>query len=199
MPRAEAARIVEQIGAALSYAHTHQVIHGDVRPGNILLDTTQNPVRSVLTDFGRMKELSVTLLKKGDSPGHSPSVPEAHGYIAPEQWEPQSPLIPATDVYGLAITLFEILAGRHPLEEEVLSKLGQKRLHEPLPLLSRVAYKIGPFFDQVLTKATAKDPADRYQRVADFIEDVKAANSNHRGSYPTHQSAHFPSDLGIAN
>lgn len=170
LPRAEAVEIIRQIGLALTYPHQQGIIHRDVNPKNILLDTRQKPHRPVLTDFGLVKSLG----PDGAKLTETVALIGTFAYYAPEQWNRED-LGPATDVYALAITFYEMLAGQRPFGGDVFS-LREKHLYEPLPPLSEVAPEIGPFFDQVLIQATAKNPGDRYQTVASFIKDIEEAN-----------------------
>ncbi len=170
LTRDEALFFVKQIGAALTYAHEQGIIHRDVNPNNILLDTDQHPARPILTDFGMVKplapdedNLTVTLGLIG-----------TFHYYAPEQWG-KTTLTPATDLYALAITFFEMLSGRRPFQGDIFT-LRDKHLNDPIPPLSSVSPQIGPFFDEALFKATAKDPAERHQSIEAFIADLEKAN-----------------------
>ncbi len=180
LPRDEAVEIVKQIGLALNYAHEQGIIHRDIKPGNILLDTSQEAVHPVLTDFGLVKELS------GDDEGHTSAPLGTPRYMTPEQlapkrWKQVTPT-PATDIYALAITFFEMLTGQHPFDADSDHKLtdaefAEKHLNEPLPSLSRIKPEVGLFFDSVLRKATAKNPADRYEDVMQFVTALETANN----------------------
>jgi len=140
-----------------------------VNPNNILLDITQTPTRPVLTDFGLVKALST-----GDNLTMTVGLIGTFHYYAPEQWT-RATLTPATDLYALAITVFEMLAGQRPYAGDIFG-LRDKHLNEALPPLSSVNADTGPFFDDVLIRATAKDPLDRYESVAEFIKALEAAN-----------------------
>ncbi|MEW5960410.1 MAG: protein kinase, partial [Chloroflexota bacterium] len=172
LPREEAVHIVKQIGSALTYAHEHGVIHRDIKPGNILLDTGRQPVRPVLTDFGLIKLLATDELSKIESS----AVLGTFDYMAPEQWRREPPT-PATDVYALAITLFEMLSGKRPFMAESPFELMNQHAHAPLPLLSEIAPQVGPYFDEVLRKAAAKNPADRFLSMAEFMAAIDQANA----------------------
>ncbi len=176
LSRSEAVDIVKSIGAALKYAHKHEhkIIHRDLKPENILLDTRQKPIRPILTDFGLAKSLSVE-----DPTAASIVTRNVIGsphYMAPEQWHNEVPT-PTTDLYTLAIIFFEMLAGQRPFEANSPSELLQKHLNEPLPLLSSIASDVGPFFDDILIRAAAKNPSNRFKSVAEFIEAVEEANA----------------------
>jgi len=171
IPRRKAIDIIKQVGDALTYPHQQGVLHRDVNPRNILLDTQHRPTRAVLTDFGLVKPLET----KGVQLTKTIALIGTFAYYAPEQWNKEE-LGPATDIYALAITFFEMLSGQRPFRGDVFS-LREKHLHEALPLLSSLAPEIGSFFDEVLIKATAKNPADRYKSMADFIGALEEANN----------------------
>lgn len=172
LSRDEAMHIVRHIGAALDLAHGQGIVHRDIKPGNILLDTDRDPVRPVLTDFGLVKVLIGDDFTKIESA----AILGTLDYMAPEQWRQETPT-PATDIYALAITFFEMLAGQRPFVSDVgYYDLMNKHLEQPLPHLSDTAPEIGPFFDEVLLKAAAKEPADRFDSTAKFIEALGVAN-----------------------
>jgi serine/threonine protein kinase len=172
LPRSEAVNIVRQIGAALYYAHSQGIINRDVNPNNILLDTSQEPVRPVLSDFGLVK----LLLRDEFSQISSTSIIGTLDYMAPEQWRQETPT-PATDQYALAITFYEMLTNRHPFESRSgYYKLMNQHLDEPLPLLSEIMPELGTFFDAVLRRAAAKDSVSRFESIADFVAALEEAN-----------------------
>lgn len=170
LPRREAIELIKQVGVALSYPHKQGIIHRDVNPKNILLDTRHKPVHPILTDFGMVKALT----PQDSKLTKTIALIGTFSYYAPEQWN-QEKVTAATDIYALAITFFEMLSGQRPFKGDVFS-LREKHLHETLPLLSVVTPEAGTFFDDVLLKATAKNPADRYQSVSAFVDALEAAN-----------------------
>ncbi|MEU7869580.1 protein kinase [Dactylosporangium sp. NPDC049140] len=101
LPPAVAAEVVAQVADALAYVHANNIVHGDVKPGNLLVPTDGGPVR--LADFGVARRL--------DRPaGPTHATPE---YVAPEVVAGDSPS-PAADVYALGVVLFELICGRSP-------------------------------------------------------------------------------------
>jgi tRNA A-37 threonylcarbamoyl transferase component Bud32 len=175
LARNEAMDIVRQIGAALAYAHGEGIIHRDVNPNNILLDTAYDPLRPrpVLTDFGLVKLLSPDDFSHIDST----SIIGTIDYMAPEQWRQETPTA-ATDQYALAITFFEMLTNQRPFESQSgYYKLMNQHLEEPLPPLSGVIPEIGSFFDDLLRQAAAKNPADRFGSMAEFVTALETANA----------------------
>ncbi len=167
LPREQAVDIIRQVGGALSHAHEQGIIHRDVNPNNILLDTSQETLRPVLTDFSLIKLLS----QHQSAPIRSTGPVGTVQYMAPEQFSEDLLPTPTLDVYALAITLFEMLAGQRPVKQ-----VGKTTI----PLLSSVISEMGPFFDDVLIKATAEKSADRYQSITEFIEAVETVNEQAR-------------------
>lgn len=157
----EAMEIIKEIGTALAHAHSQDIFHLGVYPNNILLDISQEPAQPVLTDFGFAKLVP----KNEQTQAYPQPMLLVHHYMAPELWQKQPPT-PATDVYSLAVTFFEMLAGQLP---------ANRWPGDTLPRLSKVASGLRELFDDILIKATAQNPADRYQSVTDFIKALENA------------------------
>ena len=153
LTESRATHIVAQIAAALDAAHARQLVHRDVKPANVLL--TEND-HAYLTDFGLVKDLGV-------SSGHTDTgqVVGTLDYIAPELIR-DGPVGPWTDVYSLGCVLFFALTGCvvFPLDTPE-SKLWA-HIDEPPPSLSTLRAGIAPDFDDVVGRAMAKDPQERY-------------------------------------
>ncbi|MBN1966654.1 MAG: protein kinase, partial [Anaerolineae bacterium] len=150
----ESVRLVEQITAALTVAHRQGVVHRDLKPANILLDEEGN---AYLTDFGIAKVLgpAARATQEGMLVG-SPA------YLAPEQIK-SDPVTPASDLYSLGLLLYEVLTGNLPFSADLSpSALLYRQLSEPLPSLLDSRPDLPPALDDVLQRATAKDPAKRY-------------------------------------
>jgi len=167
--RAWAVETVAAIGDALAYAHGRGVLHRDVKPGNVLLDAAGTPR---LTDFGLALDLEATSLTVSGEVFGSPR------YMSPEQAFRQAlPLDARTDVYSLAVTLYELLTLRLPYDaatsSEILAALERGRL---LPL-RRVDPAAPAALEAVLTQALQRDPAQRYAGAAAFAADLRAAMS----------------------
>lgn len=158
----EGARIVAQIADALDAAHAAGVIHCDVKPANVILDE-----RGVakLTDFG------VARAARGPAEHELIATPR---YIAPERIEGKAPT-PASDVYGLGLVAYELLAGEPPLAGADTEDLLRERLEAPAPSLRRARPGIGADIDVVVAKALARDPARRYQTAGAFAQDLLSA------------------------
>lgn len=148
---------VETITAALAMAHRQGIIHRDIKPENILLDEDGN---AYLTDFGIAQRSDVDT---GDLDSMAGSV----NYIPPEMIRGDRPL-PASDVYSLGIMVFELLTGRLPFDAPVTPAMIMHHLNTPFPDIQEFAPHLPDTVNQILQRACAKDPDDRYQDIRDF-------------------------------
>jgi hypothetical protein len=155
------------VADALAYAHVEGILHRDVKPGNIILDSDGAPR---LTDFGLALDLRAPGLTRTGEVFGSPK------YMSPEQaLRRDAPLDERTDVYSLAVTLFELLTLRLPYDAttgpQFLTALVMGKLVAP-----RVADRSMPEpLAAVLTRALRKDPRERYRTASDFAADLRAA------------------------
>ncbi len=149
------ALLLDQISSALTLAHNSDVIHRDLTPSNILLDEEGN---AYLTDFG----IAADLRRDGGDAREGEAGIGSPAYLAPEQARGE-PLTPQTDIYALGVTLFEMLAGAHPFAGGNEVQLLYKQINEPLPPLTTVADKARTEVNNVIQRATAKDPRERYE------------------------------------
>lgn len=158
----EAARIVAQVADALDAAHAAGVIHCDVKPANVILDDRGT---AKLTDFG--------VARAARGPAEHELVATAR-YVAPERVLGEPPT-PASDVYGLGLVAYELIAGRSPFEAAGTEDLLRERLEAPPPSLRRARPEAGAEIDLVVAKAIAADPARRYQSAGAFARDLQGA------------------------
>lgn len=159
-------RIFVQLADALGYAHSHGVIHRDLKPSNVLIDSQGN---LFLTDFGIAKLLEGTShFTKTDTVMGTPA------YISPEQ--AQGLMVDQrSDIYSLGIILYEMVTGRVPFMADTPLAVILKHVSDPLPLPSVIKPGISPFIEQVILKALAKSPQDRFRNTDDFIAAWKRA------------------------
>ncbi len=154
-------RFVEQVGSALHTAHRAGVIHRDVKSANVLLDGDGN---FYLTDFG----IAFTGSTADDELATALST-GSPAYASPEQLRRQ-PLDSRTDVYGFGITLFEAATGRLPfVDAPTQAALVKRQLEDPVPTPSSVANGVPAWVDQLIARATAKNPADRFGSMAELM------------------------------
>jgi len=165
---AEINAIISQIGAALAYAHSHGMIHRDVKPSNVLIDDTGN---CLLTDFGlaRMTEASIKITSSG-------AVMGTPAYMAPEQGT-GAKIDHRSDIYSLGVILYEMLTGRVPYTAETPIAVVVKHIQDPLPSARKINPKLPESIELILMKALAKNPDDRYQNAEDLVHALQAAIS----------------------
>jgi tRNA A-37 threonylcarbamoyl transferase component Bud32/Tol biopolymer transport system component len=172
MPPMEAAQLLAPIAHALHHAHQHKVIHRDVKPANILINESGQPM---LSDFGIVKlaETDESLTGTGVMVG-------TPAYMSPEQIQGR-PVDARTDVYALGTVLFELLAGRKPYVANTPIELMLKHLNDPVPHARQIIRDLPADVEQVLLKAMAKQPEDRYQDMAAFAEVLDRMAAGEKG------------------
>lgn len=149
-------RPFRQVAQALDYAHREGVIHRDLKPANVMLDENGN---AYLSDFGIARVLGSELT--GSMLIGTPA------YMSPEQAN-GLPIDSRSDVYSLGVVLFELVAGREPHRAENPMSLLLKHINEPTPDVRRYRADVPQAVSEVLYKATAKDPNDRYSSAGEF-------------------------------
>jgi tRNA A-37 threonylcarbamoyl transferase component Bud32 len=171
LPAARACALIAQAASALDAAHARGLVHRDVKPTNMLLELseTSRPDHLYLSDFGLAKPSSAAtgLTETGQFFG-------TVDYVAPEQIN-SLPLDGRTDQYALACASFEMLSGAPPFRREKAMAVISAQLSDPPPSLSARRPGIPAAADQVIARALAKSPADRYARCLDFAEALLAA------------------------
>ncbi len=155
---------VSQIASALQYAHDRQVIHRDVKPENMLLSGDD---RVMLTDFGIASVAHSTQSFSNDK-----NVGGTVHYMAPEQL--QGMPCPASDQYALGIVAYEWLCGQRPFEGNYLEISIQHITTSPPSLCSQVS-RLTPEIEEIVFKALAKDPKERYPTIQDFADALQRA------------------------
>ena len=161
-----AVNIVSQVGDALAHAHREGMIHRDVKPGNILMAEEDWPL---LSDFGLVKMVadSTRLTASGASVG----TPQ---YMSPEQAQGMA-VDQRSDVYCLGAVLYEAVTGRPPFTTDSPMAVILMHINEPLTPPHTLRPDLSKEMERVILKALAKSPADRYQRMDDFLADLHEA------------------------
>jgi serine/threonine protein kinase len=177
LPVATAVTYTRQVADALQFAHDERVVHRDVKPENLLLGRRHEVL---LSDFG----IAVLMHRPHDLNLYNTA--GTLRYMAPEQLQGQPCL--ASDQYALAIVVYEWLCGRCPFEGSSAMEVAMQHLsHTPQPLCELVPTIPAPV-EQVVVKALAKDPRERFGSVQDFAEALELAS----GSGEITSSAHPP-------
>ncbi|MBI1280320.1 MAG: protein kinase [Anaerolineaceae bacterium] len=176
IPLPEIERILRQVASALDYAHRQGVIHRDIKPDNILLDKEGNVQ---LADFGIVKIVS------GESDNNTnPALTQTGGlvgtpaYMAPEQGSGQANITARADLYSLGVVVYEMLTGEPPYTADTPMQVVIKHITEPVPNPRNVNQDLTPAMQNVIQRALAKKPDDRYATVTEFADDFARATRN---------------------
>ena len=159
-------QLLTQLCRALNYAHGHGVIHRDLKPANALVDDDGN---LFLTDFGIAK-----LLEGTSHFTNTDAVMGTPAYISPEQAQGQT-VDQRSDIYSLGIILYEMVTGRVPFTADTPLAVIFKHVSDPLPLPSSIKPDVPEAIEQVILKALAKQPEDRFATAAEFLAAWKRA------------------------
>jgi N-acetylneuraminic acid mutarotase len=168
----QAVLVCGQAGRALDVAHRHGLVHRDVKPGNILVEhgaDEDEPDHIYLTDFGITKHAASRsgLTATGEFMG-------TIDYIAPEQIQGR-PVDGRADIYSLGCVLYECLTGRVPFAKDVDAAVIWAHVEEMPTTPSSLQPALPREIDEVIGRALAKDPADRYATCREFIAAARGA------------------------
>ncbi|MEM9800404.1 MAG: serine/threonine-protein kinase [Planctomycetota bacterium] len=161
-----ALRLVERLARAVHVAHEAGVIHRDLKPGNIILRPSGDPV---ILDFGVALDQNepTRLTLQGEAVG-TPT------YMAPEQIDAGvGAATPATDVYALGTILFELLTGSPPFASGSRNEIFQRTLHDDAPPLRRYDSQVPRDLESVCRMALERDPVRRYATAEAFADDLR--------------------------
>jgi len=157
----EVIQLMDQLCKGLDYAHDNGIIHRDIKPANILLDKEGKPF---IVDFGVARLETSTLTQAGTTLG-TPS------YMSPEQVMGKK-VDGRSDIFSLGGILYELLTGKRAFQAQSITTVIYKIIHEEPLALTEVKKGLPIGFEQIVCKALAKDPKDRYQNCAEFATDL---------------------------
>lgn len=159
-------RLMAKVARAVAFAHEHGILHRDLQPGNILLDSRGEPM---VSDFGLAKwlhdnsDLTRTLTTFGTP-----------GFIAPEQADgKQSALTPASDIYSLGAILFSLLVGRPPFIGPNALSVVRQAAEVPAPRLRTMLPGANRDLETITERCLAREPSARYASAAALAEDLE--------------------------
>ncbi|MBN1284701.1 MAG: serine/threonine protein kinase [Anaerolineae bacterium] len=164
-----AAQIVRQVGAALDYAHQHEVVHRDIKPANIMCDQEG---KVIVTDFG------LALLSHRGTRGEVFGTPH---YIAPEQAISSANATPLSDLYALGVILYEMVTGRVPFDAPEPLEIAMMHVQDTPTPPRELRPDIGQALNDVILKALGKEPGARYPTgaaLADALDAARAAGAS---------------------
>ncbi|EUJ31203.1 Stk1 family PASTA domain-containing Ser/Thr kinase [Listeria cornellensis] len=183
IPFEKAVDIMLQIVSAVAVAHSAHIVHRDLKPQNILIDH-DGVVK--ITDFGIAMALSETSITQTNSllgSVHYLSPEQARGGMATQK----------SDIYSLGIVLYELLVGKVPHDGESPVSIAIKHLQASIPSIRDQNQEIPQSLENIVTRATAKDPFLRYQTAEEMKADLKTALDPERRNEPKYV---FPMDDG---
>ena len=166
-----AALLLDQIAAALAMAHHHAVVHRDLKPANILLDEDRN---AYLSDFGIAKDIG----KSDGSQIESGVILGSPNYLSPEQ-ACSEPITPQSDIYSLGVMLYEVLTGQHPFPNLTPVERMYRHINDPLPVIEILPSEVVDNINAIIQKATAKNPAHRYDDVLAMAAEFRKIATPH--------------------
>ncbi|GAY72932.1 Stk1 family PASTA domain-containing Ser/Thr kinase [Lentilactobacillus kosonis] len=185
IPYATVVDIMEQICSAVGEAHRNGIIHRDLKPQNILINA-EGYVK--ITDFGISRAASE------DTMTQTRSIIGSIHYLSPEQIKGLM-ATKRSDIYSLGIILYELLTGKVPFDGETAVSIAIKHSQEAIPFVRDLDDQIPQPLENVVLKATAKNPDDRYFTVDELADDLKTSLSLNRLTEPRFQPSFDRDDI----
>jgi cytochrome c-type biogenesis protein CcmH/NrfG len=177
----EKMRIIEAIGAALTYAHRQGILHRDIKPSNVII---AKDGQVYLADFGLARIASA-----GESTLSSDMFIGTPQYISPEQAQGKRDLDEGTDIYSLGVLLYEMTVGRVPFSADTPYAIIHDHIFTPLPLPRTLNPSLTEDLERVLLKALAKNRADRFTDIASMVDAFRLTALGEGGTKPVQESS----------
>jgi serine/threonine-protein kinase len=171
LPHAIAIEIVARLAEALHYAHQNQVLHRDIKPANIMFDAPSGELK--ITDFGIARLTDSGRTRTGVVLG-TPS------FMSPEQLQGRN-VTGSSDLFSLAVTLFQLLTGQLPFRSDSMPGLMMKIAQEPHPRACALNPALPAGLDAFFDRALAKEPAERFETGASFALALRDLNRPGQG------------------
>lgn len=173
----EAIDIMSQLTDGMAHAHDSYIIHRDLKPQNIMI---KDDGQIKITDFGIAMALNSTQLTQTNS------VMGSVHYLPPEQASGKGCTI-KSDIYSMGIIFYELLTGSLPFRGDNAVEIALKHMREPLPSLREENPAIPQSIENIIRKATAKNPKNRYENARSMHEDLLTALDDDRMNEPVYQ------------
>ncbi len=171
LPLTRAVQITYQLSSALDYAHQRELVHRDLKPGNIMIGAGDHVT---LMDFGLVKALrGARLTEAGSSVG-------TLEYMSPEQLGGEE-IDRRSDIYSLGIVVYEMLAGCTPFRGDTPFRVIQNVMYAPPPPLAQLNPSIPPSVQREIERALSKHPAERHRSAGEFAEQLYRACAENLG------------------
>jgi serine/threonine-protein kinase len=185
LPLERVVNIMQQVADALTAAHEQGVVHRDLKSDNIMLMPTAVGEHAKVLDFGIAK------INEPDAPNSELTAPNlvigTPQYMSPEQCSQAGEIDSRSDIYSLGVILFEMLVGHVPFSGESPTIVMMKHMQDPVPSVLNERDDVPRAIEQIISKALAKVPANRYQKVTELLEDLMIAS----GATPPSTSGSF--------
>src|SRR5438309_1011888 len=163
----EVSAIYQQLLDAVEYAHDEGLIHRDIKSSNVLLELRRSgPPYIYLADFGLVRTSKQAEVEQAGKPIPLDQVPGTPHYMAPEQT--LGIVTTLTDIYALGVLLFQMITGELPYNDQNDIRVIEMHLHDPIPSPSEHDASIPSELSDVVRKAMAKRPEERFQNVAEL-------------------------------
>ena len=174
----DAAVIIERLASALDHAHAKGVIHRDIKPDNVLFDSSNNPY---LSDFGVAKFVEAPVSLTDAGPAEAMGTP---AYISPEQARGEN-VDHRADIYGLGAILYEMLTGERPYAGDTVIRVAVQHVNDPIPSVLKSRPELPEEVDTIIKTAMAKDKEERYETALEMALALNKATFGEERTLPS--------------
>ncbi len=174
LPVKYAVAVAKKLCLALEYAHVKGFIHRDIKPHNVMVDTTGEPF---IADFGIARNIAQNTITVEED-----SVMGSVHYFSPEQARGER-VDKRSDIYSLGILLYEMLTGRVPFDADTSVAIALKHINDPMPDVREIVPNVPESLNRIIQKATQKDKHFRYKSAFNMYEDLQRCLAEPDGNY----------------